>query len=66
MPLQLCDTGANPFIAQDEGSRLLFDDPHSSQYGTFGDQPAGVVPEDPENVQRETEALQKIVALTSR
>jgi len=48
---------------EDEGSRLLFDDPHP--YGTFGDQPAGVVPEDPENVQRETEALQKIVALTS-
>jgi len=50
---------------EDEGSRLLFDDPHSTQYGTFGDQPAGVVQEDPQDVQRETEALQKIVALTS-
>jgi len=50
---------------EDEGSRLLFDDPHSTQYGTFGDQPTGVVQEDPQDVQRETEALQKIVALTS-
>jgi len=50
---------------EDEGSRLLFDDPHATQYGTFGDQTAGVVPEDPQDVQRETEALQKIVALTS-
>jgi len=56
---------------EDEGSRLLFDDPsHSaisggSKYGTFGDQATGVVQEDPQDVQRETEALQKIVALTS-
>jgi len=50
---------------EDEGSRLLFDDPHSTQYGTFGDQTAGIVQEDPQDVQRETEALQKIVALTS-
>jgi len=50
---------------EDEGSRLLFDDPQSTQYGTFGDQTAGAVQEDPQDVQRETEALQKIVALTS-
>jgi len=50
---------------EDEGSRLLFDDPHSTQYGTFGDQTPSVIQEDPQEVQRETETLQKIVALTS-
>jgi len=50
---------------EDDASRLLFDDPHSNQYGTFGDQNQGVVQADPQEVQRENEALQKVVAQTS-
>jgi len=50
---------------EDESSRLLFDDPHGHHYGSFGDQHAGVTQADPQEVQRETEALQKVVAQTS-
>ncbi|TVY87864.1 hypothetical protein LAWI1_G007151 [Lachnellula willkommii] len=50
---------------EDESSRLLFDDPHGNHYGSFGDQHAGVTQADPQEVQRETEALQKVVAQTS-
>ncbi|KAF4625314.1 hypothetical protein G7Y89_g12853 [Cudoniella acicularis] len=50
---------------EDESSRLLFDDPHGHHYGSFSDQQAGIVPADPQEVQRETEALQKVVAQTS-
>lgn len=51
---------------QDENSRLLFDDPHANHYGSFGDQGAGTMQADPQEVQRETEALQKVVAQTSK
>jgi hypothetical protein len=51
---------------QDENSRLLFDDPHSLNYGGFGDQSTGASQADPQDVQQESEALQKIVAQTSK
>jgi len=50
---------------EDEQSRLLFDDPHGNHYGSFGEQNAGIIQADPQEVQRETEALQKVVTLTS-
>jgi len=50
---------------EDESSRLLFDDAHPSQYGSFGDPNTGIIQADPQEVQRETEALQKVVAQTS-
>jgi len=50
---------------EDEQSRLLFDDPHSNQYGSFGEQNTGLIHADPQEVQRETEALQKVVMQTS-
>jgi len=49
---------------EDENSRLLFDDPHAVNYSSFGDQVAASQA-DPQDVQREAEALQKIVAQTS-
>jgi len=51
--------------SEDENSRLLFDDPNANHYGSFGDQGAGTIQADPQEVQRETEALQKVVATTS-
>jgi len=50
---------------EDEQSRLLFDDPHGNHYGSFGDQNVGIIQADPQEVQRETEALQKVVTQTS-
>ncbi|CZS96941.1 hypothetical protein WAI453_010258 [Rhynchosporium graminicola] len=50
---------------EDEQSRLLFDDPHANHYGSFGEVNTGVAQADPQEVQRENEALQKIVTLTS-
>jgi len=50
---------------EDESSRLIFDDPHGHHYGSFGDQHVGVAQADPQEVQREIEALQKVVAQTS-
>lgn len=50
---------------EDESTRLLFDDPHGAHYGSFGDQGNGLVQADPQEVQRETEALQKVVVQTS-
>jgi len=50
---------------EDENSRLLFDDAHANHYGSFGDQNTGIVQADPQEVQRENEALQKVVAQTS-
>lgn len=50
---------------EDEQSRLLFDDPHGNHYGSFGDQNTGLVHADPQEVQREAEALQKVVMQTS-
>jgi len=49
----------------DADSRLLFDDPHSVNYGSFGDQHPSTLHADPQDVQRESEALQRIVAQTS-
>lgn len=51
---------------QEENSRLLFDDVHPNQYGSFGDQAVGLIQADPQEVQRETEALQKVVTNISR
>jgi hypothetical protein len=51
---------------QEENSRLLFDDVHPNQYGSFGDQTAGIIQADPQEVQRETEALQKVVTNISK
>lgn len=51
--------------SEDENSRLLFDDTHANHYGSFGEQGAGIIQTDPQEVQRETEALQKVVAQTS-
>ncbi|KAH6645171.1 late endosomal/lysosomal adaptor and MAPK and MTOR activator-domain-containing protein [Truncatella angustata] len=48
----------------DDESRLLLDDPNNSQYGSFGDQNMNAQA-DPQESQRETEALQKVVAKTS-
>jgi len=50
---------------EDEQSRLLFDDPHANGYGSFGNQNAGILEEDPVEVQRAAESLQKVVAQTS-
>ncbi|KAH7346180.1 late endosomal/lysosomal adaptor and MAPK and MTOR activator-domain-containing protein [Rhexocercosporidium sp. MPI-PUGE-AT-0058] len=50
---------------EDEQSRLLFDDPHANHYGSFGENNTGAILADPQEVQRENEALQKIVTLTS-
>lgn len=50
---------------QDEQSRLL-EDSHANHYGSFGDQPTGVVQADPQEVQRENEALLKVVNQTSK
>lgn len=50
---------------QDEESRLLLDDPNNFQYGSFGDQNMNAQA-DPLESQREIEALQKVVAKTSK
>jgi len=60
--------GLNPNRDQpedDENSRLLFDDAHPNHYGSFGDSNVGIIQVDPQEVQRENEALQKVVAQTS-
>ncbi|KAG9240209.1 late endosomal/lysosomal adaptor and MAPK and MTOR activator-domain-containing protein [Calycina marina] len=49
----------------DEQSRLLFEDAIINHYGSFGEQNTGTITVDPQEVQRETEALQKVVAQTS-
>ncbi|RDL36963.1 Uncharacterized protein BP5553_04396 [Venustampulla echinocandica] len=60
------DTGRDRDLSdEDESARLLFDDAHANQYGSFGEHHTGAVPADPQEVQRETEALQKVVAQTS-
>ncbi|CAD6446910.1 5e9f37c6-c6d1-4496-9dd5-282302e1138e [Sclerotinia trifoliorum] len=53
--------------SSDEGEdqRLLFDDAHPHHYGSFGDQNSNIIQADPLEVQRETEALQKVVTQTS-
>ncbi|KAI9048815.1 hypothetical protein LZ554_007646 [Drepanopeziza brunnea f. sp. 'monogermtubi'] len=50
---------------EDEQTRLLFDDAHANHYGSFGDHNPGAIQADPQEVQRETEALQKVVTMTS-
>jgi len=50
---------------EDDSSRLLFDDPHAINYGSFGEQNPGIPQADPQDTQRESEALQTIVAQTS-
>jgi len=50
---------------EDEQSRLLFDEAHPNHYGSFGDHNAGVIQADPLEMQRENEALQKVVTQQS-
>lgn len=50
---------------EDEQSRLLFEESHANNYGSFGEQNTGIIQADPQEVQRETEALQKVVTQTS-
>lgn len=49
---------------QDDEAQHLFDDPNNLQYGSF-EQQQMMGPEDPQEVQREIEALQRVVARTS-
>ncbi|KAB5543132.1 late endosomal/lysosomal adaptor and MAPK and MTOR activator-domain-containing protein [Coniochaeta sp. 2T2.1] len=49
---------------EDDESRLLFDDANGMHYGSFGEQQASGQ-EDPQETQREIEALQRVVARTS-
>jgi len=51
---------------QDDSSRLLFEDGHANNYDSFGNQNPGLMQADPEEVQRENEALQKVVIQTSK
>jgi hypothetical protein len=61
-----CDSsGANYGLLQSEENRLLYDDGNGVQYGSFGD--AALNGEgDTAEVQRENEALQRVVAKTSK
>lgn len=61
LPLSLSLTSA---LLQDNETQNLFDDPHVLQYGSF-DQHHDHGREDPLEVQREIEALQRIIARTS-
>ncbi|TQN73300.1 hypothetical protein CSHISOI_02121 [Colletotrichum shisoi] len=56
--------GNKDVYEEDEESRLLYDDPNNVHYGSFGEQSV-IGQEDPMEVQRETEALQRVVAKTS-
>ncbi|OLN87103.1 hypothetical protein CCHL11_06556 [Colletotrichum chlorophyti] len=56
--------GTKDVYDEDEESRLLYDDPNNVHYGSFGEQSVNGQ-EDPMEVQRETEALQRVVAKTS-
>ncbi|KAK4194256.1 hypothetical protein QBC40DRAFT_320869 [Triangularia verruculosa] len=49
---------------EDDEAQHLFDDPNNLQYGSF-EQQQMMGPEDPQEVQREIEALQRVVARTS-
>lgn len=61
-----CDSsGANYVLLQSEENRLLYGDGNDVQYGSFGD--AALNGEgDTAEVQRENEALQRVVAKTSK
>ncbi|KAL3421807.1 hypothetical protein PVAG01_05963 [Phlyctema vagabunda] len=50
---------------EDEQARLIFEESHANNYGSFGEQNSGVIQADPQEVQRENEALQKVVMQTS-
>lgn len=52
-------------VFQDEEDRLLYDDANGMQYGSFGDQHMSGE-NDTLEVQRESEALQRVVAKTSK
>ncbi|QSZ36223.1 hypothetical protein DSL72_007349 [Monilinia vaccinii-corymbosi] len=52
------------FSDEDERQRLLFDDAHP-HYDSFADRNPNATHADPQEAQRETEALQKVVAQTS-
>jgi hypothetical protein len=52
------------FSVQDDEAQHLFDDPNNLHYGSF-DQQHMMGQEDPQEVQREIEALQRVVARTS-
>jgi len=49
---------------QEDEAQHLFDDPNNLHYGSF-DQQHMMGQEDPQEVQREIEALQRVVARTS-
>lgn len=53
------------YFKQDDVSRLLFDDPNNLQYGSFGEHNMNSQA-DPLESQREVEALQRVVARTSK
>lgn len=53
-------------ILQSENQRLLFNDAHNMQYGSFADQQLGIQQIDPQDTACENEALQKVVVKTSR
>ncbi|KAK4228662.1 late endosomal/lysosomal adaptor and MAPK and MTOR activator-domain-containing protein [Podospora fimiseda] len=50
---------------EDEGQHLFDDDPNSLHYGSFEDQQQMMTQEDPQEVQREIEALNRVVARTA-
>ncbi|KFY82270.1 hypothetical protein V500_10673 [Pseudogymnoascus sp. VKM F-4518 (FW-2643)] len=50
---------------EDDTTGLIFDDPLANNYGSFTDQNVASTQADPQDVQRESEALQNIVAETS-
>ncbi|KAI0437582.1 late endosomal/lysosomal adaptor and MAPK and MTOR activator-domain-containing protein [Xylaria telfairii] len=56
---------SNDSIDEDDVSRLLFDDPNNLQYGSFADHNLNAQG-DPLESQREVEALQRVVARTSK
>lgn len=55
---------SNDDYEEDDGSRLLNDDINNMHYGSFGQQQM-TGQEDPQETQREIEALQRVVARTS-
>jgi len=50
---------------EEDESQHLFDDPNNLHYGSFDQQHMMMGQEDPQEVQREIEALQRVVARTS-
>jgi hypothetical protein len=52
------------FAPQDDESRLLYEDANGMHYGSFAEQQVNGQ-DDPQEAQREIEALQRVVARTS-